>query len=1027
VTRRKYDGFGRLRTIDGPSDADTNVSYTAAGPDMCVVTRANSGAETRVYIDRLGREYRQARKLADGTFAEWTTTFDPIGRPFKATGPYENRTFVCDELGRPRLEKRVDSEVEGGVSLVETRYQGYFKTVTFDETRIDSYVITDGLGQIIEKQERLNELASVTTKYEWKPFGLLGRVLAGPEGDRSETVMHYDNLGRREELWTPDTGRSTTRYNGFGEIRTEQDAEGRVVTFDYDGLGRTLKRTDLGDQGGETRFHYDTAPNGIGALARATSPDGVVTVLAYEGEFGALRASDTYVPGEMAGQPFRVEHEYDSLGRIQVLKYPQIPGQTGANRFAIRYEYDQNGGLLSTADAQTGAGYWRAESRDSMDRILDETFGKRAASSRRYYEDSGRLKSIKTGTGTELFQDLSYSYWSDGNLKTRRDHRVGLHEGFAYDALKRLGSWYTVAAGDDRKIPGFDVTYIYDERGNLRFRSNLSPGAEESLEYRYERINNAGPHAVTCTSLWRDGGTDCLPFEYDRTGNVIKHPLAGTITYTPFGLPKTIDGGPTNTSYLYDAFQSRTVKTVNGNRTVYIGGVYERRGRAQDPTHVFYVSNGERVVAQVTQNGTNGDRLTTYLHSDSLTSTDATHGPYSTTTTTSPALTRTKRDPFGNQIHDLQNGQWDVRLNGGSPVPPSPSAVTLGFTGHEEDSELGLINMQGRIYDARLGRFLQADPILSAPFFSQGNNRYAYVFNNPLRFVDPGGFQADCTDRNITRDCQNINKTAEVPVVITEKADCSLPQNYSACFEALKARLGISSGDEWTFLEDEWGFSEPELSLEDLLRLTQSEPPPPGPHDAALRAALSQTGNRFASELRQNPLFVQPDSRGFYRVSDYWVQKLQPFYANRDLRLGDIRVRLSILSGSKEGKTGGFLGGREMIIDSTIAKMPYHALKTFLHESMHMVQMDRVGRAGATWRSWSDTIRFGFSEEAQYEWSKYPSLHGVSFESISATGGGAYPLDAGFNRFAQSVLDNLSRCGGICDPLPGWSGPSWNY
>jgi len=35
---------------------------------------------------------------------------------------------------------------------------------------------------------------------------------------------------------------------------------------------------------------------------------------------------------------------------------------------------------------------------------------------------------------------------------------------------------------------------------------------------------------------------------------------------------------------------------------------------------------------------------------------------------------------------------------------------------------------------------LQADPIVQSPSFSQSYNRYAYVFNSPLSFVDPSGF-----------------------------------------------------------------------------------------------------------------------------------------------------------------------------------------------------------------------------------------------------------------------------------------------
>jgi RHS repeat-associated protein len=62
-----------------------------------------------------------------------------------------------------------------------------------------------------------------------------------------------------------------------------------------------------------------------------------------------------------------------------------------------------------------------------------------------------------------------------------------------------------------------------------------------------------------------------------------------------------------------------------------------------------------------------------------------------------------------------------------------------GYTGHEHLPEFGLINMNARLYDPVLGRFLSPDPYVQDPFFSQCYNRYAYCMNNPLRYTDPDG------------------------------------------------------------------------------------------------------------------------------------------------------------------------------------------------------------------------------------------------------------------------------------------------
>ncbi|MCQ2065097.1 MAG: RHS repeat-associated core domain-containing protein [Bacteroidaceae bacterium] len=62
-----------------------------------------------------------------------------------------------------------------------------------------------------------------------------------------------------------------------------------------------------------------------------------------------------------------------------------------------------------------------------------------------------------------------------------------------------------------------------------------------------------------------------------------------------------------------------------------------------------------------------------------------------------------------------------------------------GYTGHEHIDELALIDMNGRMYDPILGRFISVDPYIQDPYNPQNFNRYAYCLNNPLRYTDPSG------------------------------------------------------------------------------------------------------------------------------------------------------------------------------------------------------------------------------------------------------------------------------------------------
>ncbi len=74
-----------------------------------------------------------------------------------------------------------------------------------------------------------------------------------------------------------------------------------------------------------------------------------------------------------------------------------------------------------------------------------------------------------------------------------------------------------------------------------------------------------------------------------------------------------------------------------------------------------------------------------------------------------------------------------------APGSEPPLFLARGYTGHEHLPWFGLINMNARLYDAALGRFLSPDPYVQMPDFSQNFNRYSYCLNNPLLYVDESG------------------------------------------------------------------------------------------------------------------------------------------------------------------------------------------------------------------------------------------------------------------------------------------------
>ena len=59
-----------------------------------------------------------------------------------------------------------------------------------------------------------------------------------------------------------------------------------------------------------------------------------------------------------------------------------------------------------------------------------------------------------------------------------------------------------------------------------------------------------------------------------------------------------------------------------------------------------------------------------------------------------------------------------------------PAGLRRGYGGHEMLDELGLVHMNGRLYDPELGQFILPDPIVADPFHPQAWNRYAYTYGD---------------------------------------------------------------------------------------------------------------------------------------------------------------------------------------------------------------------------------------------------------------------------------------------------------
>ena len=675
---------------DGGADLDslgrTVRSWTAAPVGPGVVTCPDSGAcsasallEQNVDYDFLGRVQRRSKPHVQG---------DVVGAKVSTTYEY-------DTLGR------VLSVATPWKATTKYSYHG--NTVTVNAPGTSSTSVNDAWGRPTAIVDGLLH----TTAYEYAYFG--GLHIVRPPGNTPITTER-DAFGRVIKETDPDRGVTTIVYDGFGERIGVTDGE-HTESYDYDMLGRMVVKTD---EAGQTIWHYDNPQKGLGRLSDVVNPDGITKSYTYQG-LGQGGAGQVHSVQLTAGaDSLTTTLDYDGNGRLTTISYPPALGQA----FRVRRAYDGNGNLLSVKDDvdPSSAPYWELKQINGAGQTTQERMnGGSLVTTRSYFRDKGTLEHILTTANLTKVQDLAYTYDDRLNMTSRIDGLqlvVGapLGEHFAHDELDRLTcSWLDTAckAGPGVTCP-CSQGVTYKENGNIDTKSDAGT-------YVYDPIH---PHAVQLV--------DQQAYGYDKVGNQTTRPGL-KIDYTPFDLPRVYTNIEGNQIVLqYDGDQTRIRKTMKSDETLYFGD-YERATHLGAVEHRYSVRSDERVVAIVTRKsqdpmGSPGKR--TYVHVDHLGSVEK------VTNAAGTILERRSYDAFGAK----RNPNWT------SKALTAMSTTTAGYTGHEDDEVLGLVNMKGRIYDPRLARFLTTDPLVSHPGFSQSWNPYSYVMNSPLKFVDPSGF-----------------------------------------------------------------------------------------------------------------------------------------------------------------------------------------------------------------------------------------------------------------------------------------------
>ena len=737
-----HDAFGNITkssTIPEDSNQPMNTvttDYDAFGRFMVKSTN-NMGYSTENTIDY---DLGVVRSTKDPNNYETQFEYDAFGelQTKKTLLSFEKSSFKWADGHSDAPSNAVyykSTEIKGVAPLLEFYdiLSRIVRTVTvgFNSQKIYVDVVYNAKGQI----EKTSEPYFVGQTIYWNrnEYDVVGRISKQIYADNSAYTFQYNGF---ETTTTDPLGHGTVKkVDAYGNLVESTDAKGEKVRYTYDisnnctcvvSLRTTIvttfdkvgnKKVQVDPDMGTSNYIYNCygellskTINGslfvyeydkMGRVSKETSPDGIIQYVYDSGWKGTLdKVSSSNGTSE--------EYFYDSHGRL-VKKAEVIDGKTfitetsynAANNLPetttypsglkVKNEYDTTGRLNAVKNQVTGYAYWTASKRNARGQLESIVYGNKLITSVTYNAQKGYITDISTGG----IQNWSYAFNTVGNLTDRRNNLRNLSEHFEYDELDRL-----VKVSHNNVLK---QEMRYDAMGNLTYKTGVG-----SL-FIYQN------------------GTNRL---VSVTGGGYKPKAWDEITYTAYNKVSNIRSGANSQSILYGPSQQRkkTVTVVDGvtETKYYCGGLYEEVQKVGETKKISYIFADGESIAIFEQSTVNGDKLL-YLHKDHL-------GSVQALTNESGAL-----------VQELSYDAWGKRRNpinweDYSSISAANSLTPWGFTGHEHMDMFDIVNMDGRMYDPVLGRFLSPDPFAQAPDYTQGLNRYIYCLNNPLSLYDPTGY-----------------------------------------------------------------------------------------------------------------------------------------------------------------------------------------------------------------------------------------------------------------------------------------------
>jgi RHS repeat-associated protein len=783
ATSFSYDNFNRLINTGFPDGGCSQTNYAGGEEyDFYICLTSTTQRFVQLQTDGVGRPYFW-QLVSDPEGRDYQTFgFDAAGRVAGVTNPYRSTSdptygsenYARDGLGRVTSVTRADGSVAttaygaaaGSQFCSSTTYGLGYPVLYTDEAGKKRQSWTDALGRTIEVDEP--DSGGNLTLNTCYGYDLLDDLTSVAQGSQSRSYS-YDGLSRLTSVATPESAQCAT-------------------TFSYDNNSNVISRIAPKPNQSScsttvtTTYNYDT----LNRLTSKTYSDGTPAAYYYYDEGSVTLNGTTYTLANTKGRLSHTSaanatgmtmYSYDSMGRILDFWQCAPVNCPAINNWEMQFFYDLAGDIVHwtypnccqlwhTVDGAQHVSAATTDLNDSghpptmatftytawgaVNTLVDGCAGPGCVQRQETYSYNKRLQPVMVQLGTSAATNanscLVYNYYgganptscaipaagssgNNGNVtgyyyQDTTNPSLGHTANYSYDQLNRL---MTAAAtplqpnGVAYNLMFYDPTTGsgYDRYGNMSCVTNGStngPCPNWTFNTSTNQITTSGFTYDAAGNMTADGVNT---YQWDAEGRMassVSNGTTTTYTYNALGQLMEVKVGGSATDFTYD---------ILGNTAgVYIAPWF---------TQVFFMPVAGRNFVKFEV----GD--TFFLHTNHLGSTGM--------------MTDQAGAVQQDELYYPWGGRWAVT---GTPWDERYAGMW-----QRDSGVTGLDFTPFRRYSSRLGRWASPDPLAGDITNPQSLNRYAYVLNNPLSYVDPFGDDAITDDNGCTWD--DVSHTLKCP------------------------------------------------------------------------------------------------------------------------------------------------------------------------------------------------------------------------------------------------------------------------